>query len=133
LGELSNVIPFFREAHEPRGIDFTVDRVPFASEVLETSVMRVAPGHASEPLEHAHEAMLVVLSGTGRVHVHGTVVDVKPGDAVFVPRWASHQAHGTGAEPLALLTVTDHGFTRRAHADEVLRAARFKRATGVDL
>jgi hypothetical protein len=29
--------------------------------------------------------------------------------------------------------VTDHGFTRRAHEEEVLRAARFKRETGLEL
>jgi hypothetical protein len=41
--------------------------------------------------------------------------------------------HATGPEPLVLLMVTDHGLTRRAHEEEVLRAARLKRATGVDL
>jgi mannose-6-phosphate isomerase-like protein (cupin superfamily) len=133
LGDLSSVIPLYREAHEWRGIDFSVDRVPFPAEVLETNVMRVAPGHTNETREHAHEVLLVVLSGTGRVQVRGTTVDAKPGDAVFVPRWASYQARSTGAEPLALLTVTDHGFTRRAHEQEVLRAAKFKRETGLDL
>ncbi|WP_224362880.1 cupin domain-containing protein [Hyalangium versicolor] len=133
LGDLSNVVPFFRQTHEPRSIDFSVDRVPFPGEVLETSVVQVAPGRRSEPREHAHEVLLVVLSGTGRVHVRGTAVLVKPGDAVFIPRWALHQAQSTGPEPLVLLTVTDHGLTRHAHEDEVLRAAHLKRATGVDL
>jgi mannose-6-phosphate isomerase-like protein (cupin superfamily) len=133
LSGLSNVVPFYRHAHELRGIDCTVDRVPFPAEVLETTLVRVAPGHGSEPREHAYEVLLTVLSGTGRVRVRGTEVDVKPGDAVFVPRWASHQAHATGTEPLALLAVTDHGFTRRAHEEELLRAARLKSATGVDL
>jgi mannose-6-phosphate isomerase-like protein (cupin superfamily) len=133
LGDLSGVVPFYRQAHERQGIDFTVDRVPFSGEVLETTLVRVAPGHRSEPREHAHEVLLVVLSGAGRVHVRGTEVEVKTGDAVFVPRWAPHQAHATGPEPLVLLMVTDHGLTRRAHEEEVLRAARLKRATGVDL
>jgi mannose-6-phosphate isomerase-like protein (cupin superfamily) len=132
LGDVSELIPLYREAHEWRGIDFSVDRVPFPAEVLETNVVRVEPGHANEAREHAHEVLLVVLSGTGRVRVRGTTVEVKPGDAVFVPRWATHQAHNTGAQPLALLTVTDHGFTRRAHEEEVLRAARLKRETGLD-
>ncbi len=133
LGDLSGVIPFYREAHEQRGIDYTVDRVAFPTEVLETHVVRVAPGHTNEAREHAHEVLLVVLSGTGRVEVRGTTVEVKPGDAVFVPRWATYQARSTGTEPLALLTVTDQGLTRRAHEEEVLRAARFKRDTGLDL
>lgn len=132
LGDLSDVIPFYREAHEWRGIDFSVDRVAFPTEVLETNVVRVAPGHATEAREHAHETLLVVLSGAGRVRVRGTTVEVKPGDAVFIPRWSTHQAHGTGAEPLVLLRVTDHGFTRRAHEEEVLRGARLKRETGLD-
>jgi len=133
LSGLSNVVPFYRHTHELRGIDCTVDRVPFPAEVLETTLVRVAPGHGSEPREHAYEVLLTVLSGTGRVRVRGTEVEVKPGDAVFVPRWASYQAHATGAETLTLLTVTDHGFTRRAHEEELLRAARLKSATGVDL
>ncbi|MBN1206663.1 MAG: cupin domain-containing protein [Myxococcaceae bacterium] len=133
LGDLSRLVPFYRHAHEQRGIDCTVDRVPFPAEVLETNMVRVAPGHRGEPREHAHEVLLVVLSGAGKVQVRGTAVDVKPGDAVFVPRWAWHQAHCTGPEPLALLTVTDHGLTRRAHEEELLRAARLKRSTGVDL
>jgi mannose-6-phosphate isomerase-like protein (cupin superfamily) len=132
LGDLSDVIPFYQEAHEWRGINFSVDRVAFPAEVLETSVVRVAPGHGNEPREHAHEVLLVVLSGVGRVQVRGTTVEVKPGDAVFVPRWTTHQAHSTGTEPLVLLWVTDHGFTRRAHEEEVLRAARLKRETGLD-
>jgi len=133
LSGLSHVVPFYRHAHELLGIDCTVDRVPFPAEVLETTLVRVAPGHSSEPREHAYEVLLTVLSGTGRVRVRGTEVEVKPGDAVFVPRWASHQAHATGSEPLTLLTVTDHGFTRRAHEEELLRAARLKSTTGVDL
>jgi mannose-6-phosphate isomerase-like protein (cupin superfamily) len=133
LGDLSEVVPFYRHTHELRGIDFTVDRVPFRAEVLETSLVRVAPGHCEEAREHAYEVLLVVLGGTGKVLVRGTVVDVKPGDVVFIPRWASHQARNPGAEPLTLLVVTDHGFTRRAHADEVLRATRLKRSTGVEL
>jgi mannose-6-phosphate isomerase-like protein (cupin superfamily) len=133
LSGQSGMDPFYRHAHEPQGIDFTVERVPFPAEVLETALVRVAPGHRSEPREHAHEVLLAVLSGTGRMHVRGTEVEVKPGDAVFVPRWASHHAHATGPEPLVLLTVTDHGLTRRAHEEEVLRAARLKLATGVDL
>ncbi|MFL5346409.1 MAG: cupin domain-containing protein [Hyalangium sp.] len=133
LGDRSHVVPFFHHAHEQHGIDFSVDRVPFPSEVLETSVVRVSPGHRSEPREHAYEVLLLVVSGTGHVQVRGTGVDVKPGEAIFVPRWASHQAQCTGAEPLVLLTVTDHGLTRRAHEDEVRRADKLKRATGVDL
>jgi mannose-6-phosphate isomerase-like protein (cupin superfamily) len=133
MADLSAGVPFFQHVHEQRGIDFTVDRVPFRPEVLETTLVRVAPGRCDEMREHAFEALLVVLEGTGHVLVRGTRVDIKPGDMVFVPRWASHQAHNPGPEPLTLLVVTDHGFTRRAHADEVLRAAKLKRATGVDL
>lgn len=129
----SPLIPFYRHAHEQRGIDCTVERLPFCPEVLEATRVRVEPGRGSEPREHAYEVLFTVLSGTGRVRVRGTEVAVKPGDAVFVPRWAPYQAHATGPEPLLLLTVTDHGFTRRAHEEELLRAARLKSATGVDL
>jgi mannose-6-phosphate isomerase-like protein (cupin superfamily)/pyrroloquinoline quinone (PQQ) biosynthesis protein C len=133
LEDFSQGLAFYQYAHEEEGIRFSVDRVPFATEVLETHLVRVAPGHTTELREHAHEALLVVLEGQGRVHVRGTEVEVKPGDAVFVPRWAPNQARSVGPETLTLLRVTDHGFTRLAHDEEVLRAMRLKRATGVDL
>ncbi|ADO68431.1 cupin domain-containing protein [Stigmatella aurantiaca] len=133
LDDLSRVLSFYQYSHEEEGIDFSVDRVPFPAEVLETNVVRVAPGHTTELREHAHEVLFVVMSGMGRMHVRGTEVEVKPGDAVFVPRWAANQARSLGPEALTLLSVTDHGFTRLAHDEEVLRAMRLKRATGVDL
>jgi mannose-6-phosphate isomerase-like protein (cupin superfamily) len=133
LENLSQGLPFYQYAHEEQGISFSVDRVPFAAEVLETHLVRVAPGHTTELREHAHEGVLVVMSGRGRIHVRGTEVEVNPGEAVFVPRWAANQARSVGPEPLTLLSVTDHGFTRLAHGEEVLRALRLKRATGVDL
>ncbi|SEU00263.1 cupin domain-containing protein [Stigmatella erecta] len=133
LEDFSQGPSFYQYAHEEEGIRFSVDRVPFATEVLETHLVRVAPGHTTEMREHAHEALLVVMEGQGRVHVRGTEVEVKPGDAVFVPRWAPNQARSLGPEALTLLRVTDHGFTRLAHDEEVLRALRLKRATGVDL
>lgn len=126
--DTSEGAPAVRSVHEERGIDFTVERVPFAAEVLEAQRLRVAPGHGSEARQHAHETLLAVLSGSGRVRINATEVEVRPGQLVFVPRWAWQQAHNTGEAELTLLVVTDQGLAARAHVGEYFKAARLARA-----
>jgi mannose-6-phosphate isomerase-like protein (cupin superfamily) len=130
LGDTSRGAPAVRSVHEERGIDFAVERVPFAGEVLEAHLLRVAPGHGSDARQHAHEAVLAVLAGTGRVRVNATEVEVRPGQLVFVPRWAWQQAHNMGEAELTLLVVTDQGLAARAHVGEYFKAARLARAEG---
>ncbi len=120
----SGAEPAVRSVYEARGLDFTVERVPFAGEVLEARLLRVAAGHGSEARRHAHETVLAVLAGTGRVRVNATEVEVRPGQLVFVPRWAWQQAHSTGEAELTLLVVTDQGLAARAHVGEYFQAAR---------
>lgn len=114
--------PAVRSVHEERGIDYTEERVSFPGEVLEARLLRVAPGHGSDARQHAHETLLAVLSGMGRVRVNATEVEVRPGQLVFVPRWAWQQAHNTGETELKLLVVTDQGLAARAHVSESLTA-----------
>jgi quercetin dioxygenase-like cupin family protein len=120
--------PLFRSAHTWRGIDFCVERVPFEGEVLEAQIVRVAQGQGSEARQHPHETLLTVLSGSGRVRVNATTVEVGPGHLVFVPRQATSQAHAAADAELVLLVVTDGGLTRRAHVGAYLEAARRARS-----
>lgn len=124
LEDLSRGESSQRNAHAWRGIDFTEERAPFQGEVLEARILRIAPGQGSEARREAHETLLAVLSGTGRVRVNATEVRVRPGQLVFVPRWAWQQAHSTGETELTLLSVTDQGLATRAHVGNVLRSAR---------
>jgi quercetin dioxygenase-like cupin family protein/pyrroloquinoline quinone (PQQ) biosynthesis protein C len=121
--------PLFRSTHAWRGIDFTVERVPFEGEVLQAHILRVARGQGGEARQHPHETLLTVLSGSGRVRVNATTVEVGPGHLVFVPRQATCQAHAAEDAELTLLVVTDGGLTRRAHVGEYLEAARQARAS----
>jgi quercetin dioxygenase-like cupin family protein/pyrroloquinoline quinone (PQQ) biosynthesis protein C len=114
----------YKNVHEKLAIDFDVTRLPFAGEVLDTRVVRIAPGKTNEMHRHAHESVLFVVQGTGGVRVDGESVEVAPGDAVFVPRWSYHQTLNASAEPMLLLAITDYGLTGRAFVGHYERTAR---------
>jgi mannose-6-phosphate isomerase-like protein (cupin superfamily) len=116
--------PLYSNVHERLGIEFEVDRVPFASSTLDTRVLRVAPHKNNERHKHPHESVFYVIAGRGRVHVNQASVDVGPGDMVFVPRWALHQSYNTGDDDLVILAVTDFGLTERAYVGNPLKTTR---------
>jgi quercetin dioxygenase-like cupin family protein/pyrroloquinoline quinone (PQQ) biosynthesis protein C len=118
----------YDNVHEKLGIDFSVVRLPFASEVLDARVVKIAPGKANENHRHAHESVLYVMRGAGSVSVDAREVEVGPGDAVFVPRWAFHQTKNASDEEMLLLAVTDFGFTGRTFVGDYDRTARMKAA-----
>lgn len=119
-------LPLYANAEAARGIEFSVERAPFACEVLDPRVLRVVAGKSTERHRHPHESLLYVISGRGRVHVDQTSVEVEPGDLVFVPRWAIHQSHSTGDTELTILALTDFGLTDRAYVGNQLRGTRLK-------
>jgi pyrroloquinoline quinone (PQQ) biosynthesis protein C/mannose-6-phosphate isomerase-like protein (cupin superfamily) len=116
----------YGNVNERLGIAFSVERIPFASDVFDTRVLRVAPRRNNERHKHPHESIFYVMKGTGRVTVNQTAVDVGPGDVVFIPRWAMHQSHNTGDEELVVLALTDFGLTDRAFVGDHLRTTRLK-------
>lgn len=118
--------PLYGNSNERLGIEFSVERVPFASEVFDTRVLRVAPGKSNERHKHPHESLFHVISGSGRVHVNKASFEVGPGDVVFIPRWALHQSQCTSDEPLVILALTDFGLTERAFIGDHLRTTRMK-------
>lgn len=104
-----------REFDAQRDIEFTVERYPCTAEVLDPRVVRIPVGKYNNRHKHAHETLFYFVSGTGEILVGETWVKVKPGDAVFSPRWAIHQTHNTGSEELVLLAITDYYLTSQVY------------------
>jgi pyrroloquinoline quinone (PQQ) biosynthesis protein C/quercetin dioxygenase-like cupin family protein len=111
---------------EHLNIEFSVNRVDFGAEVFDVRVVNIAPHRNTEHHRHAHESLLTVVKGRGRVLVGDFTVDVGPGDTVFVPRWSMHQTQNTSDETMELLAVTDSGLTRHACLGNHLRTTRMK-------
>jgi len=119
----------YRNTHEKLGIDFEVKRLPFAGEVLDPRVVRIAPGKANEMHRHAHESVFYVVAGTGHVLVDAAEIQVEEGSVVFVPRWAYHQTRNTGSTEMLLLAITDYGLTGRVFVGHYDRTARMNPRT----
>lgn len=103
------------EQDDKRGIQFTVERYPCTSETLDPRVVRIPPGKTNNRHKHAHETLFYFISGSGHILVGSTWVPVKPGDAVFAPRWAIHQTRNTGTSELVLLAITDYYLTSKIY------------------
>ncbi|MFN5620676.1 MAG: cupin domain-containing protein [Flavobacteriales bacterium] len=107
-------------------IDFTVQILPFALEVLDPRIVRVAPYKANELHRHAHETVFIFLEGQGKVVVDSFENPVKPGDFAFIPRWCNHQSINTGDTDLVFLAVADFGLTGKSFVGNYLKTARLK-------
>lgn len=110
--------PIHESDNERQNVKAAAERMPFKSEILDARMVHIPARKSSERNKHAHELIFHVLSGTGRAHVNETVLEIAPGDTVFVPRWSMHQTHNTGDTEMVLLALTDYGLTRRAYANE---------------
>jgi pyrroloquinoline quinone (PQQ) biosynthesis protein C/quercetin dioxygenase-like cupin family protein len=117
---------------EHLNIEFSVNRVDFGTEVFDVRVVNIAPHRNTEHHRHAHESLLTVVKGKGRVLVGDFAVEVGPGDTVFVPRWSMHQTQNATDEPMELLAVTDYGLTRHAYLGDHLRTTRMNPERDVD-
>jgi pyrroloquinoline quinone (PQQ) biosynthesis protein C/oxalate decarboxylase/phosphoglucose isomerase-like protein (cupin superfamily) len=96
-------------------VEFTVERLPLAAEVLDPRMVRIPAGKFNEKHKHAHETLIHILAGTGQVLVDDRVFPVRPGDSVLVPRWSMHQTQNTGDTEMRFLAVTDFNFSQRAY------------------
>lgn len=95
-------------------IQFTVERLPLAAEVLDPRMVRIPAGKFNEKHKHAHETLIHILEGSGQVVIDDRALPVSAGDSVIVPRWAMHQTQNLGATELRFLAVTDFRFSQRA-------------------
>ncbi len=119
--------PIYENKIEALNIDFTVDRAPFPAEVIDARVVRIPPRKHNERHKHAHETVFYFVQGSGRVLVDDRVVAVKPGDCVFVPRWAVHQSQNQSDEEMVILAITDFYLTGKAFLGDYEATARAKR------
>jgi len=125
----SRVIPLYNNTNERLNIQFEVERLPLKTETLDSRIVRIPAGKYNENHRHAHETIFYIMSGEGRILVDNSVVEVKAGDVVFVPRWAMHQSQNSGNTEMVILAVTDFGLTGKAYVGDYNRTARMKNAS----
>jgi quercetin dioxygenase-like cupin family protein/pyrroloquinoline quinone (PQQ) biosynthesis protein C len=112
---------------ESKGIEFSVNRAPFKSEVLDARIVKIASGKTNERHTHAHESIFYILEGEGKVIIDKIEVSVKKGDSVFVPRWCVHQTQNSGNDEMVILAITDFYLTGRALVGNYNSTARMKK------
>ena len=123
------VIPLYNNTNERLNIQFEVERLPLKTETLDSRIVKIPAGKYNENHRHAHETIFYIMSGEGRVVVDNSIVEVKAGDVVFVPRWAMHQSQNRGDTEMVILAVTDFGLTGKAYVGDYNRTARMKNAS----
>jgi pyrroloquinoline quinone (PQQ) biosynthesis protein C/mannose-6-phosphate isomerase-like protein (cupin superfamily) len=107
------IVMYANEA-EKLNIQFTVERLPVAAEVLDPRMVRIPAGKFNEKHKHAHETLIHILEGSGQVLIDDRALPVRAGDTVLVPRWAMHQTQNLGGGELRFLAVTDFNLSQRA-------------------
>jgi quercetin dioxygenase-like cupin family protein/pyrroloquinoline quinone (PQQ) biosynthesis protein C len=109
-----DTIAMYANEVEKLNIQFTVERLPVAAEVLDPRMVRIPAGKFNERHKHAHETLIHVLEGSGQVLIDDRVFPVRAGDTVLVPRWSMHQTQNLGSGELRFLAVTDFHLSQRA-------------------
>ena len=112
---------------ESKNIEFTVNRAPFHSEVLDARVVKIAPHKTNERHTHAHETIFYILGGQGKVIIDKMEIEVNKGDSVFVPRWSVHQTQNHGESEMNILAITDFYLTGTALVGNYNSTARMKK------
>lgn len=107
-------IAMYENAVEKLNIQFSVERLPVAAEVLDPRMVRIPAGKFNEKHRHAHETLIHILAGSGQVLIDDRVFPVQRGDTVLVPRWALHQTRNLGDGEMRFLAVTDFKLSQRA-------------------
>lgn len=120
--------PLYKNSEPEANIEFSVERLPFACDVLDPRMVHVPKDRTNELHRHAHETIIHVIRGKAAVKVGDRRVEAAPGDTVFVPRWCLHQAHSIGEEDLVYLAITDFGFASRGYSGDYLDGHRRNKA-----
>lgn len=69
----------------------------------------VAPGGFTPKHTHEWEHEIFVHQGNGKVFKEGEYIDVKPGDAIFVPGHEEHQFKNDSDEPFTFVCLIPKG------------------------
>jgi mannose-6-phosphate isomerase len=76
---------------------------------FKVKTIEVHPGQRLSYQTHSRRAEhWFVVAGRGVVTLDGSTLEVRPGDAVDVPRGVAHRVQNTGADPLVFVEV-QHG------------------------
>jgi len=96
----------------------------FAQEDFRGCLLGFLPGQELPVHVHAHEhEVFDVLSGQGTIYLDGQAVELKDGDAVFVPAGVQHGFKNTSNDRW-LVRATNH---QRTYARQAIRRAIAKR------
>jgi mannose-6-phosphate isomerase-like protein (cupin superfamily) len=92
----SETVAMYANQVERLNIQFTVERLPLAAEVLDPRMVRIPAGRFNEKHKHAHETLIHILEGAGQVVIDDRALPVRVGDTVLVPRWACTRPRTSG-------------------------------------
>ena len=96
-----------------------IDRTTSGIELCSLAEEILPPGAAVARHHHlATEEVYYILRVSGRMTVGDEERAVVSGDAVFIPRGATHTLANTGTEPLVLLLVCGPAYDRADHLME---------------
>lgn len=120
--------PYWQVFHLPqlaRYDELPLTNVPlFAEEQFRACLLAFLPDQELPAHAHAHEhEVFDVLQGQGTMYLDGTAIELKAGDAVFVPAGVQHGFKNTGGDRW-LVRATIH---QRTYARQAIRRAIAKR------
>jgi mannose-6-phosphate isomerase-like protein (cupin superfamily) len=96
-----------------------VDRTTSEIELCSLAEEVLPPGATVGRHHHVEtEEVYYLLEGRGRMTVAGETREVAAGDAVFIPRGATHTLENTGDTPIRLLLVCGPAYSQADHLME---------------
>ena len=101
--KLTAAHPFDIEAAKARLLEKGGYEIVHASDGVEIGVYVLVAPEPDRQRPHADDELYVVLEGNGTLDIEGTSVELRPGNAVFVPAGAEHRF--TGYEQLSVLVI----------------------------
>jgi len=102
-GALSSTHPFEIEAAKKRLAEQGGYEVVHTSPGLEIGVYVLVAPEPDRQQPHEDDEVYVVLEGSGTLEIEDNQVDLRPGNAVFVPAGAEHRF--VGYEQLSVLVI----------------------------
>ena len=96
-----------------------IDRTTSEIELCSLAEEVLPPGASVGRHHHLEtEEVYYLLEGSGRMTVGDETREVAAGDAIFIPRGATHSLKNTGAKSLRLLLVCGPAYSREDHRME---------------
>jgi mannose-6-phosphate isomerase-like protein (cupin superfamily) len=82
----------------------------------ETSVSLIRLAGAEQPHIHKdHDLVVMLLSGSARLHLGQRIIDVRPGDVMEIPRGVVHWAENTGSSASEVYAIFSPPYDGQDH------------------